>query len=283
MLVKLFAGTGAAAALITTAVTWDGAAWYINILKTLLGFFAYTLGANILGIIVIYAISEVCVDFDKPQDKPSKFFRRMMEDVADYLCTSTRIKLHVTGEEKLPKDTRYLLVCNHRSLFDPIVKLSALKGTDIAYMSKPQNFKIPVAGKLMHKCCCLPLDRENNREALKSIKRADELIRQDLCSIGIYPEGTRNKGDGILPLHSGSFKIAQRSGVPVVIATVKNTDIVLKRMPFRSTDVYIDILDVISAEDAKKNPTSETAQRAWEIMSANYRSEETLNNTPIGE
>lgn len=270
MLFKLFSGTGALAALIATVMTWSRGLWYENMGKAAVSLLVCTFGANILGIIGIFAISELCVDMSKPQEKPSKIFRKMMEDIADYLCASTRIRLHVTGEDKLPKDTRYLLVCNHRSLFDPIVKLSALKGTDIAYMSKPQNFKIPVAGKLMHKCCCLPLDRENNREALKSIKRAGELIEQDLCSIGIYPEGTRNKGDGILPLHSGSFKIAQRTGVPIVIATVRNTDTVLKRMPFRPTDVYIDILEVISSEDAKRRPTAETAQYVREIMSEHY-------------
>jgi len=270
MLAKLFSGTGALAAVIVTAHTWSRCVWYENIGKAVASLIVCTFGANVLGIVGLFAISEIFVDMNKPQEKPSKFFRKMMEDIADYLVTSTRIRLHVTGEEKLPTEGRFLLVCNHRSLFDPIVKLSALRGTEVAYMTKPQNYKIPVAGRLMHKCCCLQLDRENNREAFKAIKRAGELIDQDLCSIGIYPEGTRNKGEGILPLHNGSFKIAQRTGVPIVVVTVKNTDLVIKRMPFRPTDVYIDILDVISAEDAKRSPTSETAQRVWNIMSEHY-------------
>ena len=274
MLLKLFTGTGAAAAIITSVLTWSKGIWYENLGKSVLYFIGYSYAANLLGILGLFVISEVFVDLNKPQETPSKFFRKMLEDIADYMCVSARIRLHVTGEEKLPKDTRYLLVCNHRSLFDPVVKVSAFKGQGIAYVSKPSNFKIPVGGKVMHKCCCLPMDRENNREALKTIKRACELIDQDICSICIYPEGTRNKGDGILPMHNGSFKIAQRAGVPVVIATVRNTDKVKHRMPFKATDVYIDILDVISAEDAKNSPTSVTAQRAWEIMSENYNKEE---------
>lgn len=248
--------------------------WYENIGGAVLKLLVCTFGGNILGVLGLFAISELFIDFDKPQEKPSEFYRKLMEDIADYICTSTRVRLHVTGQEKLPTDGRFLLVCNHRSLFDPIVKIAALKGFDVAYMTKPQNYKIPVAGKLMHKCCCLPLDRENNREAFKAIKRAGELIEQDLCSIGIYPEGTRNKGEGILQMHSGSFKIAQRTGVPVVVVTVRNTDKVLKRMPLKPTDIYIDILEVISAADAKQNPTSVTAQRVWEIMSEHYNSME---------
>ncbi|MBO4515774.1 MAG: 1-acyl-sn-glycerol-3-phosphate acyltransferase, partial [Lachnospiraceae bacterium] len=43
-------------------------------------------------------------------------------------------------------------------------------------------------------------------------------------SICIFPEGTRNhEPDTFLPFHDGSFKIAEKSGVPVVPITLVNT------------------------------------------------------------
>ena len=32
-----------------------------------------------------------------------------------------RIHVHVSGMEKIPKDTKVLFVSNHRSIFDPII------------------------------------------------------------------------------------------------------------------------------------------------------------------
>ena len=39
------------------------------------------------------------------------------------------------------------------------------------------------------------------------------MIKNDVASIGIYPEGGTNRTEEtVLPLHSGSFKIAQKAG-----------------------------------------------------------------------
>ena len=51
----------------------------------------------------------------------------------------------------------------------------------------------------------------------------------------IYPEGTRSHGTAMLPFHSGSFKIAQKAGVPLVIASIEGTENVAKNVLRRPT------------------------------------------------
>ena len=119
-----------------------------------------------------------------------------------------------------------------------------------------------VGGKLMHKSGCLALDRDNNRQALGVIKRATEIITQDVGSICIYPEGTRSKTENMNPFHAGSFKIAQKAGAPVVVAAVRNTDDIMRNAFKRNTQVYLDIIGVIDAEYAKTHTTRETADLA---------------------
>ncbi len=52
---------------------------------------------------------------------------------------------------------------------------------------------------------------------------ADEEPKTDI-SICIFPEGTRNKtADTFLPFHEGSFKIAEKAGVPIVPMTIVNS------------------------------------------------------------
>ena len=210
--------------------------------------------------------TELFINKDKPQEKPSKFWLWHLHAVADLLVFYARADVSISGAELIPKDTRYLMVSNHRSLADPVVMVNRMPKEELTFISKPSNLKIPIIGKVMHKCGCLPLDRENNREALKTVKAATEYINKDYCSVVIYPEGTRSKQENMLPFHAGSFKIAQRADVPVVVVALRNTDKVAHNFPLKKTNIYIDVLGVIDAEYVREHKTKDTAQLAQEMI-----------------
>ena len=266
MLLKILTGLGAAAAAITTRTKYIAQPLYDQIWIALLLLVAYFVGLTLLYVIFLFVLTELTVKLDEPQEKPSKFWLVQYNALAEAVCTVCNLRIHVTGLEKIPTDRRFLLVCNHRSLFDPLVKVTVLKDFDIVYVSKASNFKIPIAGKMMHKTGCLAIDRENNREALKTIQKMTELINNDEASVGIYPEGTRNKEELTLPFHAGSFKAAQKTGAPVVVIALSGTDKAAKNAPFKKTDIYIDVVKVIDGEFAKNNPTHVTAQIAREAI-----------------
>ena len=54
---------------------------------------------------------------------------------------------------KIPEGTRFVLVGNHQSKFDPILSWYILRKKDIAFISKPENFKQPIFGRIIRKCC----------------------------------------------------------------------------------------------------------------------------------
>ena len=81
--------------------------------------------------------------------------------------------------------------------------------------------KIPAVGQFLHKAGFMGIDRENDRAALRTILAAAEYIKQDIASVGAYPEGTRNRGEGLLPFRDGVFKIAQKAHAPIVVAAIK--------------------------------------------------------------
>ena len=62
-----------------------------------------------------------------------------------------RVKITLRGLEKLPAEVKWLFVSNHRSNFDPLIAMWALRKYGIAFITKPENLKIPIAGRLMHK------------------------------------------------------------------------------------------------------------------------------------
>lgn len=133
----------------------------------------------------------------------------------------------VKGEENIPEDTAVLYVGNHRSLFDiPITYVRVPRPT--GYIAKLELKKVPLLHFWMNNMHCLFLDRKNIKEGLKTILTGIEKAKSGI-SICIFPEGTRNKQvDGVLPFHEGSFKIAEKSGVPVVPMTLVNTEAIFE-------------------------------------------------------
>lgn len=221
----------------------------------------------VLSYIVINVgyVAAVCyggygMDRSKPVDKQYKSCRWGAAKVTEFLDVYLRLRVHITGEEKLPKDQNFLYVCNHRSSADPIVVVDKLRDYNISFVCKPSLQKIPVIWPVGHGAGYLPIDRDNDREALKTIITAANYIKKGVCSIGIYPEGTRSKTDEMLPFHAGSFKIAQRAGAPIAIACIRGTEKISKNYPLRHTDIYLDILEVIPAEQVKATATAELAE-----------------------
>ena len=110
--------------------------------------------------------------------------------------------------------------------------------------------------------------RKNAKNALKTICRTADLIKRGEISYCVCPEGTRNRGEGLLPFHDGVFKIAQRAGVPVVVVAVRGTEQIRKNAPWKRTTVYIDVLDVISVQDVQSLSSHELGGRAREEIAA---------------
>ena len=125
----------------------------------------------------------------------------------------------------------------------------------------------PVA-QFMRETLSLPLDRENDREALRSILKAIQFLKDDKASIAVFPEGTRNKTDEpLLPFRAGAFKIAQKANVPIVVCALGNTRAILRSMFRRHVDVYLDVAEVIPADQLIGKNTVEISARVHKVLS----------------
>lgn len=150
-------------------------------------------------------------------------------------------KMIVRGEENVPLDTAVLYVANHRSFFDILVTYIRVP-RPTGYVSKLEMIKFPLLSNWMKNLHCLFLDRKNIKEGLKTILAGIELVKSGI-SVCIFPEGTRNKQNGeLLPFHEGSFKVAEKGGVPILPITLVNTaDIFEDHFPYvRKTTVIIE-------------------------------------------
>ncbi|OKZ98784.1 MAG: 1-acyl-sn-glycerol-3-phosphate acyltransferase [Clostridiales bacterium 42_27] len=121
------------------------------------------------------------------------------------------------------KDEPVLFIGNHRSFFDILLTYSRCRNLT-GYVAKKEMEKIPLLSTWMRFVYCLFLDRENPKEGLKTILQAIDYVKNGI-SICIFPEGTRNKGEelSLLPFKEGAFKIATKTGCPIVPISMNNT------------------------------------------------------------
>ena len=132
------------------------------------------------------------------------------------------VKITVKGKENIP-DEAALFVGNHRSYFNILIlyiQCERLTG----FVAKDSIEKVPSLRVWMRYLYCLFLDRKDPRAGMKTILQAIEYIKQGI-SICIFPEGTRNDGEelSMLPFKEGSFKIATKTGCPIVPVSINNS------------------------------------------------------------
>ena len=230
--------------------------------------------AFFLGLIAFHALVMVILplfmDKDNPPESPDNFYRYFTLATLSLLFGLFRVKLRVSGMEKLPTE-KFLLIGNHQSVFDPMLEMLVFRKHKLAFVSKKENLQIPIGGKYMAASGCISLDRENNRSAAAVIEKAASAISSGRMSMGIYPEGGTNKKPSeipLLPLHNGSFKCALKAKAPVVVAVIKNSRGLEKRFFKLRTVITLEIAAVIPYEEIRGMKTREISEKAEKIMLA---------------
>lgn len=149
---------------------------------------------------------------------------RIVQGAFRLVALLSGVRLTVIGEENVPKDQPVLYVGNHRSFFDIVLTYARCPNLT-GYVAKKEILKVPLLSRWMKFLYCLFLDRDDVKAGLKTILTAIEYIKSGI-SIMIFPEGTRNKNASdteLLPFHEGSFKIATKSGCPIIPVCISNS------------------------------------------------------------
>lgn len=248
--------------------------WMIPVLS--LGF---TLLGVLLAFLFLLFLASI-VDLKKEQQDDSKLYRKTVELYLQSALPPLRWHIKTTGMEKVPESGRFLLVCNHVSLADPVVLLRVFTGKQLAFISKKENQSMFLVGKVMHKMLCQPIDRENDKAALKTIIRCIQILREDKASVAVFPEGYIHEDKKLHHFRSGVFKIAKKTEVPIVVCTMKNTkDAISNLLHHRHTNIEVSVLATIQPEEYKDLTTVDLGERIYQMMAEDLGPENVSQET----
>lgn len=223
--------------------------------------------ATVLLPFLFLTVCGLFVDMKKEYDRDSRFFRTLLDGSTTVVLWLLGVRYDIRGEENFPAEGNFLFISNHRSNYDPIIQWTVFKRYKLSFISKKENFRIPMYGRIIHRCCFMPIDRKSPRKAMETVNRAARLLTETENSVGVYPEGKRSKECRLLPFHAAVLKVAQKADRPIVVSTIEGTENIFRNIRrFRKTVVTIKILETIDADRVRSTKTSELSEYCAALM-----------------
>jgi len=131
----------------------------------------------------------------------------------------------VYGKQNIPEEGPIILVGNHRHAFDPVVVMTYTKRI-VHYMAKESIFK-GIHGKILKEIGLIKVYRTKSNPV--AVTEAVEILKQG-GTVGIFPEGHRNKTDqDLLKFRHGAVAIAKQANTKIIPFAIRGKYKVFKK------------------------------------------------------
>lgn len=174
-----------------------------------------------------------------PLDKSGRVFRWCAVVWSKIILKTFGIRLHIKGLENIDRTKHYVFVSNHASMFDIPAVLAGIPN-EVNLVFKKELSRVPIWGWALRYGHFIMIDRSNPRDAIESLDRAAQSIRNGK-SVLLFAEGTRTRDGKLQPFKRGAFTLAVKSKVPVVPVTINNTFSILPKgsLNIRPRDIEV--------------------------------------------
>jgi 1-acyl-sn-glycerol-3-phosphate acyltransferase len=180
-------------------------------------------------------------------------------------------KIKVEGRKKAGRGASYVIISNHQSMMD-VLLLNCLRFR-FKWISKIENFRVPVIGWYLSLARYITVDRGNKESKAEMMERSAGCLRKGI-SIMIFPEGTRSTDREIGPFKLGAFQLAMMTDKPILPVVIDGTGGVLPKhgMIFsRGHMIRIKVLDPVYPGSFGTSDPEELSIRFRSLLSNELR------------
>ena len=136
------------------------------------------------------------------------------------------IDVSIKGQENIPNEP-VLFVINHSSMLDSFILFASVnRPIGVVIADEPVWRNMPIVNKWTKLIKCVYINRQNNREGIKSIIKASENIING-HSMAIFPEGdltwVKDPNALVSDFKNGALKIAYKANCPILPIVIKNS------------------------------------------------------------
>jgi 1-acyl-sn-glycerol-3-phosphate acyltransferase len=191
-------------------------------------------------VMLVAAVLSTATIVAHPFDRRGTFFHWSAKTWCRFILWVYRVKVRVRGWERVGNLKQCIYVSNHASWFDIPAILAGIPD-QIRIMFKKELTRVPLWGWALKIGHYIAVDRGNPKEAMSSIERAAEKIRNGV-SVLLFAEGTRTRDGNLQPFKRGAFSLAAKSGVPIVPLTINNSFRILPKGSLRVRPADIEVV-----------------------------------------
>ncbi|MBQ9901176.1 MAG: 1-acyl-sn-glycerol-3-phosphate acyltransferase [Clostridia bacterium] len=201
-----------------------------------------------------------------PREKRDALVDKIVRNWARRLLFMAGAKVTVTGKENIPEGRTCVFASNHQSFFDILVLLGHLDKPH-AILSKASIGKVPLIRLWMKEIHCVYVDRADMKAGIEAINRMIDVINDGYSAI-IFPEGTRSKTGEVGEFKGGAFKVAQKTGAPVIPVALDGTAALFERNHFwiKPGKVNVAILPPIETEGMSRAESKELPAKTQQLV-----------------
>jgi 1-acyl-sn-glycerol-3-phosphate acyltransferase len=138
--------------------------------------------------------------------------------VVTWIRVLMRWRIDVRGLENVPRTGGALVTFNHHSYSDFFMCVWAIYrevGRPVRFLAKQELFDKPILGWIFRSARMIPVARASQRGRRAAFAHAVQALERGEL-IAIAPEQTISRSFELLPLSSGTVRMAQQAQVPIV-------------------------------------------------------------------
>jgi 1-acyl-sn-glycerol-3-phosphate acyltransferase len=185
-----------------------------------------------------------------------------------YTWTNPAWPVQVLGREKLVQDRACVMVANHVSLLDILLLFRLF--VHFKWVSKVENFRVPLVGWNMRLNRYIPLHRGKKVSVLQMLRLCEETLAEG-SSIMMFPEGTRSPHGRLRRFKTGAFELAKKTGSPIQPIVIRGSADALPNRGFvlqGRHPISLTVLDPIEPARFADLSSEELTQRVHAIIAA---------------
>ncbi|MFA6940477.1 MAG: lysophospholipid acyltransferase family protein [Clostridiaceae bacterium] len=201
--------------------------------------------------------------------KAEEYLDKILLDWVKFCIRLLEIKVITIGAENIPEGN-FLIVANHQGNLDiPCIMYSLNR--KVGFIAKKEMENIPLISYWMKKINCVFMDRENIREAVKSINKGVDLLKAGKV-LAIFPEGTRSRGNKMGEFKKGSLKLGTKAKVPILPIAINGSYKIMEESHgwiIKKGDIKIKISKPIITENLSMEEVKELPSKIEGIIREN--------------
>ena len=125
-------------------------------------------------------------------------------------------KFSITGKEYISKESRYILVANHASLFDIVAIVSFYP--EVSWFGHERLLKVPIFSRILKMTDYIPFREPTVKNTKLMLEQLVQKSRDQ--TVAIFPEGTRTLDGKINDFYKGFIYLLRTSDVGILPVTL---------------------------------------------------------------